>query len=629
MNYRFGPTLGKSGHVFRLWAPGAATVDLQLYAANRDAPKMRAKMERLEDGWWISEALSVAETPLYHFCIDGGPCVPDPASRFQPFDVHGPSMVVEPKRLVSETAGEWKGRPWEEVVLYEVHLGTFTPAGSYRGAEERLAYLAELGITAVELMPLSDFSGTRNWGYDGVLPFAPDSSYGTLADLQAFISRAHGLGLMVFLDVVYNHFGPEGNYLHLYAPSFFTDRFDTPWGAAIDFSQSEVRQFFIENAVYWLKDVGFDGLRLDAVHAIEDPSERHILEELCETVRGEIEGERYIHLVLENDANQARYLGSAPGKSYDAQWNDDAHHVFHVTATGECDGYYQDYCEESSNKLARSLTEGFVYQGEPSKYREGEPRGESSSHLRSSAFVSFLQNHDQIGNRPFGDRLTTLLGGPGSPEELKPLAALQMVLLLSPQIPMLFMGEEWGSTTPFYYFCDYEAELGRAVTEGRRREFAGFIGFGDQEARARIPDPNDRDTFEAGALRWEEVKLPEHKAWYDRTRYLLRLRRKYILPFLRAGGGTPEDAKASGEPHSYRGSSPASGLVLGRWEHRRSVLTLTANLSPSARDTAWKEDFFGSPGGAADATSICVVGDQTVDGDLARLGAWSVTWRLL
>ncbi len=616
--YGFGPRKTESGMQFRLWAPGAVSVALQRYdeAVNKTD---RLPMKGGEGGWWVSEALEIAEGSLYHFAIDDELLVPDPASRFQPKDVHGPSMLLgSASGPGGRASSRWRGRPWEETVLYELHLGTFSPGGTYAEAEKRLPHLAELGITAVELMPLSDFFGKRNWGYDGVLPYAPDSVYGRPAELRSLIEGAHALGMMVFLDVVYNHFGPEGNYLHVYAPQFFTDRFETPWGAAIDFSRPEVRRFFIENAIYWITEFGFDGLRLDAVHAIEDPSETHILNELSTRVREVVDPGRHVHLILENDANQARYLGERPGSGYDAQWNDDAHHVYHVIATGEDDGYYRDYAERWEEHLLRFLTQGFVYQGQASPYRGGEARGEPSTGLRSTAFVDFLQNHDQVGNRPFGDRLTKLVPGmPGGPRRI---VALQSILLLSPHIPLLFMGEEWGSRTPFLYFCDYRGGLAEAVTEGRRREFAGFSGFSDPASRERIPDPNAEETFEKSFLDWGDLEASDAREWLGRTRALLEIRRRQVVPLLKPGA--PGDALTASAK-----ASPLPGVVLVRWEAPHAWLTLAANLSEEPRDIERDSRYLGEVRAGANASVVWKVGEQESKDNGLHLGPWSVTWR--
>jgi len=497
----FGAEVLAGGGVrFRLWAPGAKQAELIL--GKRFAP-----MARSTDGWFEHSEAQAGPGTLYQYRIDGELLVPDPASRFQPRDVDGPSEVIDPQAYKwSDQA--WSGRPWSEAVVYELHVGTFSPQGTYSGVKAKLPQLVDLGITAIELMPLADFAGKRNWGYDGVLPYAPDSAYGRPEDLKALVDAAHAAGLMVLLDVVYNHFGPKGNYLPRYAPQFFTERHHTPWGAAIDYTNSVVREFFVHNARYWLEEYRFDGLRFDAVHAIIDESPRHVLNEISETVRAKFSSSK--HLVLENDANQARYIG--PGK-YTAQWNDDSHHAYHVLATGESDGYYVAYADSPAKHLARCLAEGFAYQGEESRFSK-EPRGEPSAHLPPSCFVDFLQNHDQIGNRAFGERLLSL----SEDRILKSLTAIQ---LLAPSPPLLFMGEEWGCRQPFLFFCDFEGELGEAVRKGRREEFSRFASF-----TRSIPDPLAEATFRRCVLDWAK----RDAAWLAHYRKLLQLRSRAIAP---------------------------------------------------------------------------------------------------
>lgn len=525
-NMPFGTTLTPKGVRFRLWAPGAEQVELIL---GRDDRECAFPMNQLPDGWFELTLAAAAIGTRYRFRL-GGLDVPDPASRHNPDDVHGPSVVVDPERFGWADDG-WRGRPWHEAVIYETHVGSFTPEGSFKALREKLDYLAGLGITALELMPVADFPGQRNWGYDGVLLFAPDARYGTPEDLKALIQEAHNKGLMVFLDVVYNHFGPEGNYLHVYAKPFFSRRHHTPWGAAINFDGEQsrtVRDFFIHNALFWLEEYRLDGLRLDAVHAIADDSRPDILEELAERVRAGPGRERCIHLILENDDNAARYLErTAEGvpRYYEAQWNDDFHHALHVLLTRETDGYYADYADAPLMHLGRALTEGFAYQGEASPFREGRPRGEPSRSLPLTAFVSFLQNHDQVGNRAFGERLTRLT-------EPNALRAAMTVLLLGPSPPLLFMGEEFASETPFRYFCDFEPELAQAVTRGRREEFARFERFASPDAREAIPDPSDSRTFLDSKLDWDDLGKPRHAEWLWFCRHLLALRHRYILPLL-------------------------------------------------------------------------------------------------
>jgi len=518
---------------FRLWAPGAARMDLETTSGGVASGMA---MTALDAGWFEAHVAHAPAGTRYAYRT-GGARIPDPASRFNPDDVHGASMVVDPLAFEWKDGG-WSGRAWEEAVIYELHIGTFTPEGTFAAAIGRLDYLADLGVTALEIMPVADFPGRRNWGYDGVLPFAPDASYGRPEELKRLVEQAHLRGLMVLLDVVYNHFGPEGNYLHAYAPQFFNARHHTPWGAAINFDAEgarTVRDFFIHNALYWVEEYRFDGLRLDAVHAIADDSDPDIVTELARALRSGPGRERHIHLVLENDRNQARYLErDAAGRplAASAQWNDDLHHALHILITGERDGYYEDYAARPLWYLGRSLAQGFGYQGEPSPHRDGATRGEPSAHLPPAAFISFLQTHDQVGNRALGERLCAL----AAPQALR--AALACVLL-APAPPLLFMGEEFAASTPFLFFCDFGPELAAAVTRGRRHEFARFERFRDPAAQAAIPDPNDPQTFAASKLRWDEVGRAPHGEWLALHRELLALRRRLIVPRLagmRAGG---------------------------------------------------------------------------------------------
>ncbi|KGM30195.1 malto-oligosyltrehalose trehalohydrolase, partial [Inquilinus limosus] len=423
-------------------------------------------LERLDDGWFGLTVPGLPAGTPYRYRLADGTEVPDPASRAQEGGPFGPSLVCDPLAY-DWHAADWRGRPWHEAVVYELHCGAIGRPGGFAAVEARLDHLAGLGVTAIELMPVADFAGARGWGYDGVLPFAPASIYGTPDDLKRLVDAAHRRGLMVLLDVVYNHFGPAGNFLSLYARSFFDEDRLTPWGPAIDFRRPQVRDFFRHNALYWLEEFRLDGLRLDAVHAIRDHSRPDILTEIADAARAAFL-DRHIHLVLENDLNEARRLAGTPGPQgrYDAQWNDDLHHAAHVVLTGEADGYYADYADIPVPRLGRALAEGFIYQGDWSEHR-GAARGEPSAHLPPTAFVGFLQNHDQIGNRALGDRLAALA-------EPAALEAMTAVLLLAPQIPLLFMGEEWGSRQPFPFFCDFEGELADTVRRGRREEFAAF-----------------------------------------------------------------------------------------------------------------------------------------------------------
>jgi maltooligosyltrehalose trehalohydrolase len=528
---------------FRLWAPDVDSVSLAITNG------ATIPMQRGANGVFAVAAKAPAGTK-YRYRITPDLTVPDPASRLQSGDVHGDSVVTDPAYAWQNP--NWPGRPWHETVVYEIHPGT---AGGFTGITAQLPRLAALGITAVELLPIADFPGQHNWGYDGVLPYAPDTAYGTPDDLCHLIDTAHGLNVQVFLDVVYNHFGPDGNYLNAYAKSFFRADQHTPWGNAIDFRRDQVQAFFIENALYWLNDYRFDGLRFDAVHAIEDSD---FLHQLAASIRAATPG-RHTHLILENENNDATLLRETPDdQKFDAQWTDDWHHCAHVLLTGESEGYYGDF-QNPAAQMARCLAEGFAYQGEPSAHAEGEPRGTPSAHLPPTAFVICLQNHDQIGNRAMGDRLTTL----ADPQALRAAVAL---LLLTPQIPMIFMGEEWGAEEPFLFFTDHNAELGKLVTEGRRKEFAHFAAFTHPETREKIPDPNAQATFAASVIAPPE----QPNAWTDLYKTCLDLRRAHITPFI--PGCTAIAAQTIGDK-----------AVRATWRlSNGAVLTLAANFGADA-----------------------------------------------
>jgi len=558
--YAFGPQPLPDGRTrFRLWAPSVRAASVLIGDA-------AYPLQALPDGWYEADIHCGAGT-RYRFETVGADSAilrfADPAARLQAGDVHGKSVVTDPDDYRWQHAS-WRGRPWQETVLYELHPGA---CGGFEGVMRRLPQLAELGITAVELMPVAEFPGAHNWGYDGVLPYAPDASYGTPAQLKALVDAAHGLGMMMFLDVVYNHFGPDGNYLGAYAKPFFRDDVHTPWGQAIDFRRPQVSDFFIENALYWLQEFRFDGLRFDAVHAIGDQAWLQTMgRRIRDAIRRDEGDARHVHLVLEHDGNAAHLLAGVDGATaeapFNAQWNDDGHHVLHVLLTGEGDHYYRNYRDEPAQKLARCLAEGFVYQGEPIE-TTGEPRGEPSAHLPPPAFVLFLQNHDQIGNRAFGERLSTL----ARPAALRAAMAL---LLLSPQIPLLFMGEECGARQPFLFFTDHGPELAQAVRDGRRQEFAGFAAFADPHKREQIPDPNDPATFRR-SIPADGADAEDWRAW---TRALLTVRRARLMP--RLAGCRALGARVLG-----------AGAVAARWRlHDGSVLALALNLGASDIDVA-------------------------------------------
>ncbi|MGY2463443.1 malto-oligosyltrehalose trehalohydrolase [Vreelandella sulfidaeris] len=530
---------------FVLWAPGAHRVDVEV----EGLPSVTMNQE--SDGCATAD-VACGHGACYRYRVfneddERGSLVPDPAARAQAGDIDGPSVVIDPNRYVWKNP-TWQGRPWHETVLYELHAGAL---GGFKGVRQHLPYLAELGVTAIELMPVSEFPGARNWGYDGVLPYAVEASYGSPDEMKELIDEAHSHGLMVFLDVVYNHFGPDGNYLANYAGAFFREDLVTPWGPSIDFRQPMVRRYFIDNALMWLEEYRLDGLRFDAVHAI---SEKDFLIELAETIRARIAPERHIHLVLENEGNTASLLST---DQFTAQWNDDWHNVMHVLLTGEQEGYYSDFVDNATPRLARCLSEGFIFQGDTS--RHGHSRGEPSAHLPPTAFVAFLQNHDQTGNRALGERLSVLT-------DAESLAAATVLLLLSPMVPLLFMGEEWGSKRPFLFFTEHNEELAQAVREGRRAEFADFSAFLDEKSREQIPDPNALTTFEASIPDFDVRETSSYAACLARYRTLLKLRHRHIVPRLK--GAVALGAKALGDK-----------AVLARWQmNDETHLVIVLNL---------------------------------------------------
>jgi maltooligosyltrehalose trehalohydrolase len=580
----FGAQVTPRGVRFRLWAPDAQSVELVLYGEHEPGVSI---MQAVGGGWFEQLESTAKAGSHYRFRIDGALEVADPASRYNPDDADGPSTVIDPEAF-DWGSQPWTGRPWHEAVIYEIHVGTFTAAGTYRSAIERLDHLATLGVTLLELMPLADFPGKRGWGYDGVLPFAPDSAYGTPEDLKALIRAAHERQLGVLLDVVYNHFGPEANYLSRYAQQFFTSRHRTPWGDAVNFDvadSSEVRNFFIHNAMYWLEEYAFDGLRVDAVHAIHDESEEHILTAIASAVRAGPGATRHVHLIAENNANDAERLGFPRSKNrFDAQWNDDLHHCMHVLLTGETEGYYADFAKHAARQLARALAEGFAFQGEFSVH-EQRVRGSASAHLPPTAFVSFLQNHDQIGNRPSGDRLTSLVASEAA------LRAAVAILLLAPAIPMLFMGEEWGAREPFAYFCDFKPELAALVRAGREQEFSAFAQLKGADGAA-VPDASALSTFEHARLYWGQLEDPRSADWLAYYCRLLSLRHAEIvprIPRIRSANYVVSDNQASrvvwglvdgSEIEVIFNLSEAPAIMLGPCGGRILYSTETAMMPP-------------------------------------------------
>jgi maltooligosyltrehalose trehalohydrolase len=573
--------LPEGGAVFRLWAPVSARIDLVLKRPDHDET---IESTRDAEGWREVRVPHAQAGQRYQWRVHADPqsdgqeggtpvLVPDPASRSNPDGVNLPSELVDPSRF--EWDEGWRGRAWHEAVTYELHVGAFTPEGTFDTAREHLPQLAELGITCIQLMPLSSFPGRFGWGYDGVLHYAPHAAYGRPDELKAFIQAAHRLGMMVMLDVVYNHFGPDGNFLSLYAPGFFTERHHTPWGAGINFDGAQaapVREFFIHNALYWLTEYQLDGLRFDAVHAMLDDGSPDIMEELSARVRGACAG-RHVHLVLENDFNDARRLHTAPVPGrFDGQWSGDFHHTLHVLLTGEKEGYYAEYADRPLPMLAHALTHGFAMEGAPhlsdEALQQRHPRRPAVRPVPLTGILNFLQNHDQIGNRAFGERLAQLL-----PSE--PLHLAVAMLLLNPAPPMLFMGEEHGATTPFLYFADWQGELRQAVTNGRRKEFAHFSAFSDPAARSRIPDPCDPDTFARSKLDWPAFAHDEARRWQAYYQSLILLRREAIQPHLSMLADTGHRSTVQGSVLTVE------WLFAPQGEAAPNILRMQVNLGPA------------------------------------------------
>ncbi len=505
---------------YRVWAPDCQEVEVIITAsAGGAAASRQVRLRRNAEGVFEGSDAAGAVGDRYKFRLDGDEArtFPDPGSRFQPEGVHGPSEVT---RSGAEYA--WQNErtvphlPLADLVIYELHVGTFTPAGTFLGAIERLDEIADLGATAIELMPLADFPGRWNWGYDGVMLYAPARCYGTPDDLRALVDAAHARGLAVILDAVYNHFGPDGNYLGAYTQAYFNARHKTPWGDGFNFDGSDaaaVRDFFLGNAAYWMDEFRIDGFRLDAVHAILDDSPRHILKEIAAAIHA-----RGGFVFAEDERNEARLATpeSADGVGLDGLWADDFHHSVRVALTRQRESYLRDFMG-SPGELSDTLANGWHYRGKES-FNHKKPRGTECRQLPPSAFCLCISNHDQVGNQAFGERLTASCSPAG-------YRAASVLLLLCPYTPLLFMGQEWGASTPFLYFTDHNAELGRLVTEGRRKEFKGFKAFNDEASISRIPDPQSEKTFLASKLRWDEREQPGHAATLALYRAALALRR--------------------------------------------------------------------------------------------------------
>ncbi|MRR58416.1 MAG: malto-oligosyltrehalose trehalohydrolase [Deltaproteobacteria bacterium] len=549
--------LGNGRCEFVVWAPGAGRVELKLSSP----PHRILAMERYAKGYWRTIADDVPPGSRYLFRLDNGKELPDPASLFQPEGVHAPSQVVDHDAFSWEDAG-WRGMIPTETVIYELHVGTFTPQGTFDAVIPRLRRLKELGITALELMPVAQFPGERNWGYDGVYPFSVHHAYGGPDGLKRLVNACHWEGLAVILDVVYNHLGPEGNYLGEFG-QYCTDRYRTPWGEALNFDgagSNEVRNYFVENALYWFRDYHMDGLRLDAIQWIENRGARPFLQELSRRVEEfSFRTGKKRFLMAESDLNDAGVIAppGLGGLGLDALWCDDFHHALHALLTGERDGYYRDFGRVG--QLAKSLREGFVYSGQYSHYRERN-HGASSKGIAAERFVVFAQNHDQTGNRMHGERLSRLVSF-----EAQKLAA--GVLLLSPYLPLLFMGEEYGEDAPFLYFVDHsDARLVEAVRNGRREEFKAFGAGG------KPPDPALEETFLTSKIDWEKRDRGNHRILLALYRRLLQWRRE--LSCLRRRDNEQLDA------FGHEGDGL---LFLHRWSDEERILCVF-NFSREQRD---------------------------------------------
>lgn len=551
-----------------VWAPKALEVSLVLPEQNLTIP-----LDRLDQGYWGTHTYQIEPGDLYQVLLDGTQTRPDPASLSQPQGVHGPSRAC----CLADfhwTDGSWRNLPLEDYILYELHTGTFTPAGTFAALEEKLDYLVELGITAIELMPVAQFPGDRNWGYDGVFPFAVQDSYGGVKGLQQLVDTCHSKGLAVILDVVYNHLGPEGNYLGSFGP-YFTDKYHTPWGPAINFDDAgcdAVRRYFTENVLMWFRDFHIDALRLDAVHAIKDFSPVHILAEIKQQVNGLMEATgRVHHLIVELDLNDTRFISPLEEKGYgmDAQWVDEFHHALRVTATGENSGYYGDF--SGIAHLAKAYRDAYVYDGQYSPHRD-KIFGIPATGRPGSQFVVFSQNHDQVGNRMLGERTSALT----SFEMQKLLAA---AVIASPFLPMLWMGEEYAEPQPFLYFVSHtDVELAEAVRKGRKAEFAAF------HAQGEAPDPMDEETFRQSKLSWDLVHTEPHQTMLSWYQQLIRLRKD--LPALRHLNR--QNLHVEADEHKKT-------LLLYRWHENQHLVCLmnfskgTQQVSAPGQVKAWRK----------------------------------------
>ena len=508
-----GAEMVECGVRYRTWAPGKTGVDVIICNSAGEAARV-VSLGKEEGGYFCARDPEGGAGDRYNYQFDGAKW-PDPASRFNPIGVHGAAEVIDPTTYHwSDTL--WKPPALADLVIYELHVGTFTPCGTFRAAIEKLTYLVELGVKAIEIMPVADFPGGRNWGYDGVSLYAPARVYGTPNDLRALVDAAHGHGLAVILDVVYNHLGPDGNYLGAYTREYFSPTHKTPWGDGFNFELQAVRDFFAENPGYWRREFHIDGFRLDATHAIADSSPTHFLAELAERIQSSGG-----FVIAEDERKEANLLRARDrgGLGLDAIWSDDFHHVVRVMATGTREGYYSVY-KGNNEELAATLQQGWLLRGEKQARQELDHPSRADS-MAAEQFVFCISNHDQIGNQALGLRLNHLISAPL-------YRAASALLCLAPYTPLFFMGQEWAASTPFLFFTDHNAELGRKVTEGRRQEFHQFAAFREPAARERIPDPQRIESFLSSKLSWDEQESELHRLTLRLYRELLRLRREVL-----------------------------------------------------------------------------------------------------
>jgi maltooligosyltrehalose trehalohydrolase len=569
-----GAEVQGEGVSFRTWTTGKKNVSIVVFGDNESVVR-EIPMEREPSGYY--SAIDSASRPgtLYKYRLDGN-LVPDIASRFQPKGVHGPSQVVD-GRSFRWTDSRWKPAALRELVIYELHVGTFTQEGTFKAIAGRFDHLKEVGVNAIELMPVADFAGDRNWGYDGVSIYAPSRAYGNPDDLRTLVNAAHQAGITVILDVVYNHLGPDGNYMGVYSDHYFNASHHTPWGAAFNLDGPDaapVRNHFAENPLYWVKEFHIDGFRLDATQAIPDDSPKHLIQEIAEKTQA------LGALVICEDPRNERNLilpREQGGYGCDAVWADDFHHVVRVQMTDENEGY-MGYFKGTMDELLKTLREGWLFTGELQK--DGIPRGTPGADIEPEHFVHCISNHDQVGNRAYGERLDQMISSAA-------YRAASALLLMEPYTPMFFMGQEWAASNPFLYFTDHHDELGKGVTEGRRKEFAEFSAFQDPAKRALIPDPQALATFTASKLDWTELERQPHRETLRLYRDFLRFRRANLTD-RRRGHWRVEQVSRRAISIRYRRKSTGDILIVAQLLANETILELENELLRPAKGRTWE-----------------------------------------